>query len=35
MLKKYVMMELYHHPFIRDYIAKVYRDKLLISTEPT
>lgn len=29
------MMELYHHPFIRDYISQIYRENLLISTEPT
>ncbi|CAK75280.1 unnamed protein product (macronuclear) [Paramecium tetraurelia] len=35
LLQKYLMMELYHHPFIRDYISQIYRENLLISTEPT
>ncbi|CAD8053042.1 unnamed protein product [Paramecium sonneborni] len=35
LLQKYLMMELYHHPFIRDFISQIYRDNLLISTEPT
>ncbi|CAD8043009.1 unnamed protein product [Paramecium primaurelia] len=35
LLQKYLMMELYHHPFIRNFISQIYRDHLLISTEPT
>ncbi|CAD8061008.1 unnamed protein product [Paramecium sonneborni] len=35
LLQKYLMMELYHHPFIRNFISQIYREHLLISTEPT
>ncbi|CAD8044839.1 unnamed protein product [Paramecium primaurelia] len=35
LLQRYLMMDLYHHPFIRNFINQLYRDHLLISTEPT
>ncbi|CAK85170.1 unnamed protein product (macronuclear) [Paramecium tetraurelia] len=35
LLQKYLMNELYHHPFIRSFMSQIYRDHLLISTEPT
>lgn len=34
-MQKYLAMELYHHPFIREFVQKLYYDSVLVSTEPT
>lgn len=34
-LGKYISLEMYHHPFIRNYVYKLYKELVRVSTEPT